>query len=192
MFALAAESREKQPTADVDLSKGAARDNGSPQLAQLDRPPLLRDNPRRRRRAPERFPARFRETSRCPTTNQRQFALPRGGHGEFDLDLYRIRQSERRRTFSGAHGRARSPAGVHSGVDPAPDRERRRIARDAAIVAAAAVMSGTSVSGRAKELENKLIRYISGDWQRRESELAEAARRSNGIAQEPVAHRQAE
>ncbi len=66
-----------------------------------------------------------------------------------------------------------APLAYIAASDPAPDRERRRIARDAAIVAAAAVMSGTSVSGRAKELENKLIRYISGDWQRRESELAE-------------------
>ena len=155
------------------FGKGAARGAGSPRLAQLDRPPLLRDNPRDAAGPRSDFP----QGSARPAGAQRRMSDNSHCHAadtaSWILDLYRIRQSERRRTFSGAHGRARSPAGVHSGVDPAPDRERRRIARDAAIVAAAAVMSGTSVSGRAKELENKLIRYISGDWQRRESELAE-------------------
>ncbi len=54
--------------------------------------------------------------------------------------------------------------GMAERVDP-------RGQRDAAIRSAAAVMDGGSISGRAKELDRALIRYIAGDWRRGENAL---------------------
>ena len=167
VFALAAESREKQPTADVDLQKVRLATVG-PRLAPLDRPPLLRDNPRRRRQGPgARFRAKVPRDQPVPGRRMSDDShCHAGGHGELDSSISvesgSRKDAERFRALMVELG-AR-PEYV-AAIDPATAFQRMTRERNAAIVAALEFYPG-SASGSARELARSWTRYLAAAWKR--------------------------